>query len=98
MRYFKAVLFIVTFLFIMLLPIPAAAHPGRTDANGGHTDTKTGVYHYHSSATDAVANQPANIQLLEVTTVIYIFIAVFGTGVVIVIGTKTVKKKRKAQL
>ena len=25
------------------------AHPGRTDANGGHYDRKTGQYHYHNS-------------------------------------------------
>lgn len=23
------------------------AHPGRTDGNGGHTDSDTGDYHYH---------------------------------------------------
>ena len=23
------------------------AHPGRTDSNGGHTDSSTGEYHYH---------------------------------------------------
>lgn len=27
------------------------AHPGRTDANGGHTDRSTGKYHYHNSGT-----------------------------------------------
>ena len=25
----------------------ADAHPGRTDANGGHYNRKTGEYHYH---------------------------------------------------
>ena len=25
----------------------AYTHSGRTDANGGHTDRKTGKYHYH---------------------------------------------------
>ena len=25
-------------------------HPGRTDANGGHTDRKTGKYHYHGGS------------------------------------------------
>lgn len=32
---------------ILLLALPAAAHPGRTDSNGGHTDHSTGEYHYH---------------------------------------------------
>lgn len=26
----------------------ALAHPGRTDANGGHWDHKNGTYHYHN--------------------------------------------------
>lgn len=30
-----------------MLCTPAAAHSGRTDANGGHTDSSTGEYHYH---------------------------------------------------
>jgi len=25
----------------------AIAHPGKTDAKGGHTDSKTGKYHVH---------------------------------------------------
>lgn len=29
------------------LSVIAFAHPGRTDANGGHTDHSTGEYHYH---------------------------------------------------
>lgn len=35
-------------LLALLLLSPAAyAHPGRTDASGGHTDSATGEYHYH---------------------------------------------------
>lgn len=35
-------------LFLLLIATPSAsAHPGRTDANGGHTDSSTGEYHYH---------------------------------------------------
>lgn len=35
-------------LSLMLsLSVPAFAHPGKTDANGGHTDRSTGEYHYH---------------------------------------------------
>ena len=36
---------ILVFLFFMI--VPATAHPGRTDANGGHYDRSTGEYHYH---------------------------------------------------
>ena len=35
-------------MFIALtLATPVHAHPGRTDAQGGHVDTGTGQYHYH---------------------------------------------------
>ena len=34
-------------LCILLLALPSAAHPGRTDSDGGHTDHSTGEYHYH---------------------------------------------------
>lgn len=41
------------------LVIEAAAHPGRTDANGGHRDNKNksglGSYHYHCG------NHPAHL-------------------------------------
>ncbi len=32
---------------VYFLPIQTYAHPGRTDENGGHTDSETGDYHYH---------------------------------------------------
>lgn len=37
------------FLSVLLLLFPASvfAHAGRTDANGGHFNSKTGDYHYH---------------------------------------------------
>ena len=39
---------IIAALCLSLLLIPAAgAHPGRTDASGGHWDNSTGEYHYH---------------------------------------------------
>ena len=31
----------------------AHAHSGRTDANGGHYNRTTGVYHYHNSGTSS---------------------------------------------
>lgn len=36
--------------FALALTLPlltVSAHPGRTDGNGGHTDSDTGDYHYH---------------------------------------------------
>ncbi|HIU76093.1 MAG TPA: Ig-like domain-containing protein [Candidatus Pelethocola excrementipullorum] len=42
---------LVLFLCILLLPITAAGHSGRTDSSGGHRDNKNksglGSYHYH---------------------------------------------------
>lgn len=38
--------FIILLLFAML-PVPASAHPGKTDSAGGHTNHDTGEYHYH---------------------------------------------------
>ena len=35
-------------LMLLSLSLPAMAHPGRTDANGGHYNRKTGEYHYHN--------------------------------------------------
>jgi len=32
---------------LMYLAVPALAHSGRTDANGGHYNRATGEYHYH---------------------------------------------------
>lgn len=42
----KKILTLITLLILTLSP-PALAHSGGTDANGGHTNTETGEYHYH---------------------------------------------------
>lgn len=34
-------------ILILFLSYTASAHPGRTDANGGHWNHSTGEYHYH---------------------------------------------------
>lgn len=33
--------------FLLLFSCSASAHPGRTDAQGGHYDNSTGTYHFH---------------------------------------------------
>lgn len=38
---------ICTLIALFLVTASASAHPGRTDANGGHWDNSTGEYHYH---------------------------------------------------
>lgn len=34
-------------ILLLLLTVPAYAHPGKTDGNGGHYNRSTGEYHYH---------------------------------------------------
>lgn len=34
-------------VLLLVLTVPAYAHPGKTDANGGHYNRSTGEYHYH---------------------------------------------------
>lgn len=34
-------------ILLLLLTLPAYAHPGSLDANGGHYNHSTGEYHYH---------------------------------------------------
>lgn len=46
----KKTLLVITFLCFLSLTyiLGVFAHSGRTDANGGHWNRKTGTYHYHS--------------------------------------------------
>lgn len=39
--------FLLSIILICLLTVPASAHPGGTDASGGHVNSDTGEYHYH---------------------------------------------------
>ena len=54
-------------LFVGVL---AFAHPGKTDANGCHTDKKTGNYHCHNKGTKTTKKKEQtnfeNVQLLSV--------------------------------
>lgn len=38
---------LLSMIIVLLICAPSAAHPGRTDENGGHRDSSTGEYHYH---------------------------------------------------
>lgn len=39
--------FILSVMLVMVMACVALAHPGRLDAQGGHTNKETGEYHYH---------------------------------------------------
>jgi endonuclease YncB( thermonuclease family) len=41
----------LAFILLLTLPVSVLAHPGRTDANGCHTNRKTGEYHCHNTPT-----------------------------------------------
>ena len=45
-RTFKIITFVIIIFVLISLNVPA--HPGRTDANGGHWNHSTGEYHYHT--------------------------------------------------
>jgi hypothetical protein len=55
------------FLFALFAAFGAIAHPGGLDANGGHTDRKTGVYHYHRG-TNAPSGNARNASPVDVET------------------------------
>lgn len=45
-------------LFSLFAALGAIAHPGGLDANGGHIDRKTGIYHYHRGTNAPSGNAP----------------------------------------
>ena len=49
--HFGKLLLAAAVIVLALLPSSALAHPGRTDKYGGHTDSSTGIYHYHHGHT-----------------------------------------------
>lgn len=63
----KKLVALLVFLFIMAISYDASAHPGRTDANGGHTcrtncekwGLKTGEYHYHNGGESSSSESTA---------------------------------------
>ena len=38
---------ILPFIALLFTTTAVLAHPGKTDAKGGHTDSQTGKYHVH---------------------------------------------------
>ena len=65
-----AVLFLLSTVFACDL---GHTHPGRTDANGGHYNRKTGEYHYHGGAkprsqVNPIPAVPRNLGDTEVVT------------------------------
>ncbi len=57
-------IFTLTLLAILLSCNQALAHPGRTDAQGCHTNRQTGEYHCHKSS-----NTPSNLSSAQIISV-----------------------------
>jgi len=55
------------FLLALFAALAASAHPGGLDAKGGHTDHKTGIYHYHRG-TKAPSGITTNASPVDVET------------------------------
>jgi hypothetical protein len=45
---------LLMFALLIIFPSNVFAHPGRTDANGCHTNKGTGEYHCHANSNKAV--------------------------------------------
>lgn len=54
----KKLLLCLAIILCMLQPTVSLAHPGRTDANGGHRDNNTNTYHYHVPAGSLIVIPP----------------------------------------
>jgi micrococcal nuclease len=58
----KPIFTALTLSVIVLCANQAQAHPGRTNAQGCHTNRQTGDYHCHNSGTNTPSNsQPTNV-------------------------------------
>lgn len=54
----KKIIAPILVLTLMASPFVAYAHSGNTDANGGHTDSSTGQYHYHNGGDSSGSGSP----------------------------------------
>ncbi len=52
---------LISIILIVLLYFNLDSHSGRTDANGGHYNRKTGSYHYHSSKKKETSSQETSL-------------------------------------
>ncbi len=55
-------------LLFLIIPVTAYPHSGRTDAQGVHTNKKTGEYHYHSKSNSKSTSKSSHAQ--QTTTVV----------------------------
>jgi len=65
----KPIFTALTLSVIVLCANQAQAHPGRTDAQGCHTNHQTGEYHCHNSGNTPSNPQPSNLSSAQVVSV-----------------------------
>ena len=60
---------ILSFLLVLnMLSSVAFAHPGRTDANGGHYNRETGEYHTHVKEESQPAETDTDLEVSQITS------------------------------
>ena len=47
LKFQRGIIFSIVAVLVFSIASISFAHPGKLDANGGHTDKETGEYHYH---------------------------------------------------
>ncbi len=65
---------VLALILVWLFPSTSFSHPGRQDSNGGHRDSRTGVYHCHkpgcvvpsSESSSTTSNSPLSIYVIDV--------------------------------
>ena len=62
MKILKHMYLVLQALLLLIVTVTAQAHSGRTDANGGHMNRKTGHYHCHKSYCSESSASTSNIQ------------------------------------
>jgi micrococcal nuclease len=60
----------IFFLLLFIIPSTACSHSGRTDAQGGHTNKKTGEYHYHNKHKSNTSTTPQTNSAVEVLSIV----------------------------
>jgi len=56
---------LIIFIFLLVVPFVVFAHPGRTNANGCHTNKKTGDYHCHTTSNKIIKIEARKIAKAE---------------------------------
>ena len=62
--------YIVFILLLFIIPSTACSHSGRTDAQGGHTNKKTGEYHFHNKPKSNPSTTPQTNFAVKVLSIV----------------------------